>query len=236
MKFKRLFLFLFLFVFFFFVGCDQEKKDVENIEKLLSQYQEETDVDLSYEYVMSLNGETTTIAGTIIVKKVGEEYHVYMEMMEGIVSIKMYVIGNYICMLDGDDVFVIEGEGFDYDEEVPIPQFDFDDFEYEYQKTEEDGLIIHSFDIGDDAILAYLDEFISEYDDNTEIQMNLEIIVDKEKEDLKRLNMYITATYEEITAELEMFITINNSGKDVKLNVPENVLEAIDDYIESQQG
>ena len=66
--------------------------------------------------------------------------------------------------------------------------------------------------------------------------MNLEIIVDKEKEDLKRLNMYITATYEEITAELEMFITINNSGKDVKLNVPENVLEAIDDYIESQQG
>ena len=33
-----------------------------------------------------------------------------------------------------------------------------------------------------------------------------------------------------------MFITINNSGKDVKLNVPENVLEAIDDYIESQQG
>lgn len=56
MKFKRLFLFLFLFVFFFFVGCDQEKKDVENIEKLLSQYQEETDVDISYEYVMSLNG------------------------------------------------------------------------------------------------------------------------------------------------------------------------------------
>ena len=56
MKFKRLFLFLFLFVFFFVVGCDQEKKDVENIEKLLSQYQKETDVDLSYEYVMSLNG------------------------------------------------------------------------------------------------------------------------------------------------------------------------------------
>lgn len=60
--------------------------------------------------------------------------------------------------------------------------------------------------------------------------MELIFIIDKAKEELRNMNMYITMLFQNLKIDMEMLMKINNFGSDVELEIPSKFTEAIAEY------
>ena len=138
-------------------------------------------------------------------------------------------------MEDSGQILVAEVPGFDYDEEVPIPEFDFDEFEYDYLKTENNEVVVHTFTVKDEAVLGALEGIIPDYGTVSRFEMELIFIVDKAKEELRNMNMYITMLFQNLKIDMEMLMKINKFGSDVELEILSKFTEAIAEYEKSKQ-
>ena len=233
-KIKKVFIISLLFVIFFLVGC-KRTNDIENLNIILSKYHGTSDINLSYTYKIKMLEMTTTVRSKVVAKKVGEEVRAFVEAEDDSNTVATYYIGNYLCMEDSGQILVAEVPGFDYDEEVPIPEFDFDEFEYDYLKTENNEVVVHTFTVKDEAVLGALEGIIPDYGTVSRFEMELIFIIDKAKEELRNMNMYITMLFQNLKIDMEMLMKINHFGSDVELEIPSKFTEAIAEYKKSKQ-
>ena len=218
-KIKKVFIISLLFVIFFLVGC-KRTNDIENLNIILSKYHGTSDSDLSYTYKIKMLEMTTTVRSKVVAKKVGEEVRAFVEAEDDSNTVATYYIGNYLCMEDSGQILVAEVPGFDYDEEVPIPEFDFDEFEYDYLKTENNEVVVHTFTVKDEAVLGALEGIIPDYGTVSRFEMELIFIIDKAKEELRNMNMYITMLFQNLKIDMEMLMKYQQVRKRCRTGNP----------------
>ncbi len=235
MKLKKIFVFIVMFFLSLaLVGCNPFIKDIDRVERALMKFEENNSVDMDMKIQVNATGIGMTVDSKVIIKEIDSKTYTYMQMGEGDSSVKMYYVDNYVCVMTGGYVEVMETEGFS--EENPVPSnfdFNFDEIDYEIEKETIDTNIVYTVVMNDADVKGLVEEILDQELVGMSFGVKLVLSVDKKTNDLTSLSMDIKMTQDEMVAKIIIDLKINALGDDVVLDIPQSVTKKIQDYIDN---
>ncbi|MFA7436447.1 MAG: hypothetical protein WC006_08810, partial [Bacilli bacterium] len=235
MKLKKIFVFIVMFFLSLaLVGCNPFIKDIDRVERALMKLEENNSVDMDMKIQVNATGIGMTVDSKVIIKEIDSKTYTYMQMGEGDSSVKMYYVDNYVCVMTGGYVEVMETEGFS--EENPVPSnfdFNFDEIDYEIEKETIDTNIVYTVVMNDADVKGLVEEILDQELVGMSFGVKLVLSVDKKTNDLTSLSMDIKMTQDEMVAKIIIDLKINALGDDVVLDIPQSVTKKIQDYIDN---
>lgn len=241
MKVKKIvFILSFLLFMIFLSGCQilTTKSKIEEVEKILSSY-DNKDFDMTYYINASSENGSNTLSCRFITDTIDGEKVIYTKGYDvngG--RTHTYIFDGYLCLFDGNSEYdVVKVDDFEEEYEKPEPlEIKFSIFDINLKKEKTENEIIYTINFDDIDIKSILEDILGEDIGDFDGDMTYKVIVAKKTNELKSFEMDFLITQDENNININITGEMNAVGEEVELKIPDRVNLEIDSFIKIEAG
>ncbi|HHU56459.1 MAG TPA: hypothetical protein GXZ48_07215 [Acholeplasmataceae bacterium] len=230
MKIKRFYLCLVLLLLFGLFGCYNTKNNykIENVEEALESFRSYSKFDMTY--TLNISTLDITIMNNMKVDYSGIKPKAIKNIRYGNYTSTTYYVNGYECYASGD-IYNVSPKEFDMFEDVPFPTFDFDEMEYHLSAKKTTDKIIYTVKVTGMDLKTIIEDIFYQSTGNMDVvEIELEVVAFKEKDNLDEFTISFTLTEDGESADVEMVCKFNAVDENVEVTIPSDLYDQIEQY------